>query len=115
MSNSIELKPHEGLVKVLIGTVVIAESKSAIQLLEGDLPTCFYFPSSDVSFDLLTASTAVTHCPYKGDANYWRVTVDGVIHENIVWAYHSPISSVLPIAGYMSFYNNRVEFVGLSK
>jgi uncharacterized protein (DUF427 family) len=115
MSNSIELKPHEGLVKVLIGSVVIAESKSAIQLLEGDLPTCFYFPSSDVTFDLLTASATVTHCPYKGDANYWHVTVDGVTHENIVWAYNSPISSVLPIAGYMSFYNNRVEFVGLSK
>lgn len=115
MSNSIELKPHEGLVKVLIGAVSIAESESAIQLLEGNLPTCFYFPSSDVRSDLLTASTTVTHCPFKGDASYWHVTVDGVTHEDIVWAYESPISSVSTIAGHMSFYNNRVQFVNLSK
>ena len=115
MSNTIELKTHEGLVKVLIGAVVIAESESAIQLLEGNLPACFYFPPGDVSSDLLTASTAVTHCPYKGNARYWHVTVDGVTHEDIVWAYDSTILSVSPIAGYMSFYNNRVQVVGLSK
>ncbi|NCG39726.1 MAG: DUF427 domain-containing protein, partial [Actinobacteria bacterium] len=49
------------------------------------------------------------------NARYWHVTVDGVTHEDIVWAYDSPILSVSPIAGYMSFYNNRVQVVGLSK
>ncbi len=61
--------------------------------------------------DLLAESDLHTACPYKGTASYHHVDVDGTRHENIVWSYPSPVEESSRIAGYLSFYNERVDIV----
>jgi uncharacterized protein (DUF427 family) len=59
--------------------------------------------------ELLTPSELVTSCPYKGDAGYYNVAIDGTIHPNIVWWYPYPVEESSRIAGYVSFYNEKVD------
>jgi uncharacterized protein (DUF427 family) len=42
-------------------------------------------------------------------ANYYTVDAGGESFENVVWWYRHPIGEAADIAGYVSFYNERVE------
>ena len=96
-------------VRVEIDGVTVAESDQPRLLFETGLPTRYYIPKGDVNMELLSPSDLVTSCPYKGDANYYNVTVDGETHENIVWWYRFPVEESSRIAGLVSFYNEKVD------
>ena len=38
-------------------------------------PSRYYLPKTHVRMDLLTPTDTVTHCPYKGEAEYWSLRV----------------------------------------
>jgi uncharacterized protein (DUF427 family) len=61
--------------------------------------------------DLLRPSSTVSHCPYKGQASYWSVEVDGTLHEDAVWTYESPLPESQKVIGLVSFYNEHVDIV----
>ncbi len=103
-AHTIKLHTHEGIARVLWNDTIIAESAAAVELHERKHEPVFYFPTDDVKTDLLTRTDNATHCPYKGDASYWSLSIDGTSAENAVWAYQSPIPAVLGIKGYMAFY-----------
>lgn len=60
---------------------VIAESDRTI-VLEGR----HYFPIADVKWEFLEASSHHTVCPWKGQASYFTVVVDGERNANAAWA-----------------------------
>ena len=64
---------------------------------------------ADVDMSLLTRTQHTSHCPYKGDASYYSISVDGRVAENAIWTYEQPFPGVTQIAGYMAFYPNRAE------
>lgn len=108
-AHHITITDAEGRVTVRIGGTTVADSTGAKVLHEGKLPPRYYLPAADVDHSLLTLTSTSTHCPFKGDATYWSVTVDGETHANVVWSYPTPIPQVAGIAGLLSFYNERVE------
>lgn len=55
--------------------------------------------------DLLTPTDSVSHCPYKGDAEYWSLRDGGL---EIAWSYRTPLPESQKIAGLLSFYPDRV-------
>ena len=87
----------------------LAQSSSTLVLLEGDLPRRHYFPREDVNIDLLVPSQSVTHCPHKGDAQYWSFQTDDHYLEDVVWCYESPIEQMSSIGGLLCFYDERVD------
>jgi uncharacterized protein (DUF427 family) len=52
-----------------------------------------------------------THCPYKGDANYFSIEAGGKTHENAVWSYETPFPAMNSIAHYLAFYPNKVDSI----
>jgi uncharacterized protein (DUF427 family) len=96
-------------VQVMVDGVIVADTTRARVLREGSLPPRYYLPRADVRTDLLVATDRKTTCPYKGDASYWSLQLDGDQHPNIVWCYEKPISEMAQIAGLLCFYNERVE------
>ena len=88
---------------------VIADSAGALILKEASYPPVVYFPREDVSMDFLTRTTHATHCPYKGDAAYYTLAMDGHIVENGVWTYEGPYPAMSLIDGRLAFYPNEVE------
>ena len=52
----------------------------------------------------------VTSCPYKGTTSrYWSVRVGDAVHPDLAWAYDFPTRQLLPIAGLIAFYNEKVD------
>ena len=89
--------------------MTVAESTRPTMLFETGLPTRHYLPAADVRTDLLRPSDSTTSCPYKGAARYHSVEIDGTVHRDIVWHYDAPLRESAPIAGLLSFYDERVD------
>jgi len=96
-------------VVVRVSDETVADSHRPVVLEERGLPTRYYLPRDDVRTYLLRATDRQTNCPFKGDASYWSLEVDGAIHDNVVWSYETPIPEAAPIAGLLCFYNERVD------
>jgi uncharacterized protein (DUF427 family) len=99
-------------VRVELDGTVLAESASPVLVFETGLPTRFYLNRTEVDFTHLTATGTVTGCPYKGTTSgYWTARVDGKTHPDIAWSYDFPTRQLLPIAGLVAFYNEKVDIV----
>ncbi|MGF1425701.1 DUF427 domain-containing protein [Kitasatospora sp. LaBMicrA B282] len=90
--------------------VVLAESTSPVLVFETGLPTRYYLDRTDVDFARLVPSDTVTACPYKGTTSgYWSARIGDRTHPDLAWAYDFPTRQLLPIAGLVAFYNERVD------
>jgi uncharacterized protein (DUF427 family) len=58
--------------------------------------------------DLLVPSDMVSHCPYKGEAEYWSLRWADAI-DDIAWSYPTPLPESQKIAGLISFYPEKVD------
>jgi class 3 adenylate cyclase/uncharacterized protein (DUF427 family) len=109
----IRIEPSGKRVRVEFNGARIADSARALVLHETRLPPAYYFPVEDVRMDFLERTPHTTHCPFKGNAAYWSVKVGDRVAENAVWAYEEPYRDAEPIRGYVSFYRDRVEVIGV--
>jgi uncharacterized protein (DUF427 family) len=97
-------------VRVELEGSVLAESSSPVMVFETGLPTRYYLNRTDVDFSLLVPSETVTACPYKGTTTgYWSARAGGDLHADLAWSYDFPSRELLPIAGLVAFYNERVD------
>ena len=103
--HSITVTPFAGTAEAVMGDQVIARSDRALELRESKYDPVIYFPAGDVRKDLAQASARSTHCPFKGDARYWRFGTD----DDVAWSYETPFDEVLEIAGYVAFYVDKVQ------
>ncbi|MEO8811323.1 MAG: DUF427 domain-containing protein [Caulobacteraceae bacterium] len=88
---------------------VIADSSDVIALKEASYHEVCYFPRSDVAMDFMSRTARVTHCPYKGEANYYSLLMDGALVEDAAWSYEDPYPAMETIRGRLAFYPNHVE------
>lgn len=88
---------------------VVADSAGALLLKEASYPPVIYFPRADVTTDLLSRTERSTHCPYKGDATYFTLSVDGQVAPNVIWSYETPFPTMEAIVGHLAFYADRVD------
>ena len=78
---------------------VIAESDRTI-VVEGN----HYFPPGSVNTSLLNRSSKQTTCPWKGQASYFDVVVDGKVNAAAAWYYPSPSSAAMHIRDHIAFW-----------
>ena len=95
-------------VQVKLDGEVIADTRDAIRLEEGDYPAVYYFPRKDVKMDRLVRSKHQTVCPFKGTASYYSF-VNGA--ENAVWTYETPYDEVRVIEERLAFYPDKVDSI----
>jgi uncharacterized protein (DUF427 family) len=97
-------------VRVELAGEVLAESSSPVLVFETGLPTRHYLPRTDVRWEHLEPSGTVTECPYKGrTTGYWSVRAGGELHPDLAWSYDFPTRQLLPIAGLVAFYDEKVD------
>jgi uncharacterized protein (DUF427 family) len=86
---------------------VIAESSRTVKV-EGNQ----YFPPEAVRREFLAPSGTHTICPWKGQASYYTVTVDGQTNPDAAWFYPAPFSAAERVRGHVAFWHGvRVEKV----
>jgi len=96
-------------VRISADGTVIAETNHALMLKEASYPAVNYIPRSDTNMALLSRSERVTHCPYKGDANYFNVVAGSKTIENAIWTYETPFPAMTEISGHLAFYPDKVR------
>ena len=104
----ITTKPAGVRVRVKLDGEVIADTRDAIRLEEGDYPAVYYFPRKDVKMDRLVRSKHQTVCPFKGTASYYSLK-NGA--ENAVWTYETPYDEVSVIKERLAFYPDKVDSI----
>ena len=90
--------------------VVLAESAAPVMVFETGLPTRYYLDRAAVDFTQLQPSETVTECPYKGrTSGYWSARIGDAVHADLAWTYDFPTRQLQPIAGMISFYNEKLD------
>jgi uncharacterized protein (DUF427 family) len=104
---TIERSPER--IVVTVGGRTIADTQAALTLREADYPPVHYIPLADVERSLLEPTDHSSYCPYKGDANYYTILMNGRFAENAVWTYEHPYPAMESIRDRLAFYPNQVE------
>ncbi|MDM7941937.1 MAG: DUF427 domain-containing protein [Hydrogenophaga sp.] len=78
---------------------VIAQSDDTV-VLEGN----HYFPESSLNRDFVTFSNHRTSCPWKGQASYYSLLVDGELNTDAAWYYPDPKPEAEEIRGRVAFW-----------
>jgi uncharacterized protein (DUF427 family) len=94
-------------VRVELDGTTLAESSRPCLLFEPPLPVRYYLPREDVRVDLLDPSDTRSACAYKGEASYF--SVPGA--DDVAWTYPEPLREASEVAGYVAFFNERVDIV----
>ncbi len=107
-NHRITTKPAGVRVQVTFNGEVIADSRDAIKLEEGDYPAVYYVPRKDVKMERLARTAHATYCPFKGHASYFSL-VNGP--ENAVWTYEQPYDEMSVIRERLAFYADKVDSI----
>ncbi len=89
----------------------IAESSEALICKEvgrGIYDPVVYFPRDDVEAGVLESIDKTTHCPLKGDTEYFDVVVDGERHAEAAWSYVELVTNN-PLRGLVAFDTSQVD------
>ena len=93
------------MAKAIWMDTVIAESDS-YEVVEGN----HYFPPQAVHMRFFQSSDTRTICPWKGEAHYYDVSVNGTLNKDAAWFYPAPKKAAESIAGFVAFWKGvRVE------
>jgi uncharacterized protein (DUF427 family) len=101
----VDILPSSRQVRVEVDGVTVAESTNSRMLFETGLPVRYYLPKTHVRMHLLTPTDTVSHCPYKGQAEYWSVAGQA----DLAWSYPTPLPESERVAGLVAFYNERLD------
>ncbi|MCJ2058441.1 DUF427 domain-containing protein [Methylobacterium sp. J-048] len=107
----ITLTPEPRRIRVLVAGVAVADTRNAVRLQEASYPAVFYIPRADIRADHFGPSARTSHCPYKGDARYFDLVIDGTRRPDAVWSYEAPYPAVAKIQGHVAFYPDRVDAI----
>jgi len=96
---------------VAVGGTTLVDTTDTMAVFETALAPCLYVAPKHVRMDLLVRSDTSSWCPYKGTASYWTAVAGDVTVPDAAWSYDDPLPGALPIAGYLSFYNDRATIL----
>jgi uncharacterized protein (DUF427 family) len=77
----------------------IAESENTV-VVEGN----HYFPPESVNKKYFQPSNKHTTCPWKGEASYQNVVVDGQVNKDAAWFYPEPKPAAAEIKDHVAFW-----------
>lgn len=96
-------------VRVFAGGELIAETSQPKLLSETGLANRYYIPPGDIRPELLKPSDTRTICPYKGEASYWSLTVNGDHIKDAGWSYPAPLENALKAGDHICFSHDRIS------
>ncbi len=87
------------MAKAIWNGAVLAESDNC-EIVEGN----YYFPPQTINRQYFTDSDTHTTCPWKGEASYYTLEVDGAQNKDAAWYYPNPKEKVNNIKDYIAFW-----------
>ena len=85
--------------KAIWNNATIAESDHTVEV-EGNQ----YFPPESVNRQYFQDSSTHTNCPWKGEASYYNVVVEGEVNKDAAWYYPTPKPAAAEIKDHVAFW-----------
>jgi len=85
--------------KAIWNNKVLAESDETI-IVERN----HYFPPDSINKEFFKNSSTHTTCPWKGEASYYTIDVDGKENQDAAWYYPNPKDAAGQIKNYVAFW-----------
>ena len=79
--------------------VVLAETDE-YETVEGNI----YFPEESIKREYFSESDTHSHCPWKGDASYYHITVNDAVNRDAAWFYPQAMDKAKHIEGKVAFW-----------
>ncbi len=85
--------------KAIWNGAILAESDRC-EVVEGNQ----YFPPDSLKSEYFQDSNTNTSCPWKGQASYYNIVVDGQVNKDAAWYYPNVKDAAKQINGYVAFW-----------
>ncbi len=85
--------------KAIWNNTLIAESQDTV-VVEGN----HYFPVENIKKEYFKPSNTHTTCPWKGEASYYSLEVNGKINPDAAWYYPEPKEAAKQIKDRVAFW-----------
>lgn len=108
------VKPIDKTVTATIQGKEIAKSNKVLKVQEAGFDLydpVYYFPKDDVQMDALHSTEKSTHCPLKGDTEYFDVNFAGTQLENVAWHYRQPLDRSKMLKEHIAFDQSQVQII----
>jgi len=92
-------------VKAIWNSQIIADSIETV-VVENN----HYFPASAIKKEFFVSTDTKSVCPWKGEASYYSVVVDGKENKDSAWYYPMPKEAAKEIKDHVAFWRG-VEIV----
>jgi uncharacterized protein (DUF427 family) len=92
--------------KAIFNGQVLAESSETV-VIENN----HYFPAASLNKQYFKPSAKHTTCPWKGQASYYTLEVDGKSNPDAAWYYPEPKDAAAEIKDHVAFWKG-VEITG---
>lgn len=87
------------MAKAIWKNTTLAESDT-YEVVEGNI----YFPPASIHKEYFKPSSYHTHCPWKGDASYYDIEVDGEVNKDAAWYYPETKEAANNIRDHVAFW-----------
>jgi uncharacterized protein (DUF427 family) len=102
------LEPVPQRIIIRLGGVLVAETTSALRVLETHHAPTYYLPTEHIMATLRPVQGS-SYCEWKGVARYYDVLSGDTIAPRAAWAYDRPTAGFVGLAGYVAFYAAKMD------
>lgn len=102
------LAPDARHVEIFAGSLLVADTRSALRVCETASPPTWYLPAADVRTELLRSAAGASHCEWKGRARYWSLAAGDTVVERCAWSYPEPRPAFAALRDHFGFYPGRL-------
>ncbi len=103
------LEPCRRRVRVELGGRVVADSTSALRILETSHPPTIYIPPGDFDALCLQAAAGRSFCEWKGIATYFDVVAGDRREAGAAWTYREPAAAYAALRDHIAVYPGRMD------
>jgi uncharacterized protein (DUF427 family) len=103
------LEPTGKRIRVVVDGITIAETTSALRMLETSHPPVYYLPPSEVESSYLRPESRGSFCEWKGHAHYFSIVTPQRLISNAAWSYPTPTARYCELAEYIAFYPSKID------
>lgn len=103
------LEDTDAHIQIVLGGIVIADSRHAKRVLETSHPPVYYLPPEDVRSEHFTPASRQSYCEWKGMASYFNIAANGKAAPQSAWYYPDPTPAFAALRNYIAVYPGRMD------
>ena len=96
-------------IRIVFADRTIAETRSALRVLETSHPPVYYLPPDAFAPGALAPALGSSFCEWKGSARYWDIRAEGRTAARAAWSYPDPAAPYAALRDHLAVYAGAMD------